>query len=265
MHTRSLAAIAALSASSSLAAAGGLTHTGDILLSVDEGRIVTSAFVSGAFQPQRVFDAKFGLVVPNLTNDPGFDCLPGTFPVGTAVGFRILDQVRRWNGTDFSTLSPFPIEISFATLSPVSSPATPDTTVQGFTVGVSSTGVWHRHLVYALDFAATNGVYLLKLELFNTSPAIADSEPFWMVFDQNATLQDFTAAVAWAQANLGVDAPACPGDANGDGVVNFSDLNAVLSAFGQSGAGIPGDVNGDGVVNFSDLNETLSNFGVDCN
>jgi hypothetical protein len=47
--------------------------------------------------------------------------------------------------------------------------------------------------------------------------------------------------------------------------VNFTDLNAVLGAFGQTGAGIPADVNGDGVVNFSDLNQVLGAFGADCN
>ncbi len=54
-----------------------------------------------------------------------------------------------------------------------------------------------------------------------------------------------------------------PGDLNGDGVVNFADLNIVLSNFGQSGApGIPGDANNDGIVNFADLNIVLSNFGL---
>lgn len=58
----------------------------------------------------------------------------------------------------------------------------------------------------------------------------------------------------------------CPGDTNGDGVINFTDLNAVLTQFGQSVApGSGGDVTGDGVVNFSDLNEVLSNFGNTCN
>jgi hypothetical protein len=56
----------------------------------------------------------------------------------------------------------------------------------------------------------------------------------------------------------------CPGDTNGDNIVNFADLNTVLGAFGQSGAGIPGDVNGDGTVNFSDLNEVLGAFGAEC-
>jgi hypothetical protein len=54
-------------------------------------------------------------------------------------------------------------------------------------------------------------------------------------------------------------------DTNGDNIVNFTDLNAVLGAFGQVGAGNPADVNGDEVVNFSDLNAVLSEFGVDCN
>lgn len=64
---------------------------------------------------------------------------------------------------------------------------------------------------------------------------------------------------------LGGDDP-CPGDANGDNVVNFADLNSVLSEFGLSGApgDFPGDVNADGVVNFADLNAALSAFGTAC-
>lgn len=56
----------------------------------------------------------------------------------------------------------------------------------------------------------------------------------------------------------------CEGDANGDGVVNFVDLNAVLSEFGQAGPSLVGDVNDDGVVDFGDLNTVLSNFGSAC-
>jgi hypothetical protein len=43
--------------------------------------------------------------------------------------------------------------------------------------------------------------------------------------------------------------------------VNFFDLNNVLSQFGSSGGGLTGDVNGDGAVDFNDLNALLSNFG----
>lgn len=59
---------------------------------------------------------------------------------------------------------------------------------------------------------------------------------------------------------------ACPGDANGDRLVNFADLSLVLANFGASGpvGATPGDVNGDGVVNFADLNIVLANFGAEC-
>lgn len=59
----------------------------------------------------------------------------------------------------------------------------------------------------------------------------------------------------------------CRGDANGDRVVSFVDLNFVLSQFGLTqggGAPLTGDVNHDEVVNFADLNATLANFGVGC-
>lgn len=63
--------------------------------------------------------------------------------------------------------------------------------------------------------------------------------------------------------------PLCPGDANLDGVSNFADLNAVLSAFGQSSPppfprAIDGDLNADFAVNFADLNLVLSAFGTSC-
>jgi hypothetical protein len=56
----------------------------------------------------------------------------------------------------------------------------------------------------------------------------------------------------------------CVGDTNGDNIVNFSDLNAVLAQFGQSGPGLSADLNNDGIVNFDDLNTILSNFGDSC-
>ncbi len=74
---------------------------------------------------------------------------------------------------------------------------------------------------------------------------------------------EFTTPSVQAQATV---LTPCPNDTNGDRVVNFTDLNAALSAFGQiSGVGgLPPDINLDGVVNFTDLNAILSAFGVAC-
>lgn len=56
----------------------------------------------------------------------------------------------------------------------------------------------------------------------------------------------------------------CPGDATGDLIVNFADLNVVLGMYGQAGVGLAGDVDGDGEVGFADLNAVLGVFGVSC-
>ena len=56
--------------------------------------------------------------------------------------------------------------------------------------------------------------------------------------------------------------PACPGDANGDGLTNGADLSVLLGQFGTSVTPSTGaDFNGDGQVNGADLSVLLSNFG----
>lgn len=62
----------------------------------------------------------------------------------------------------------------------------------------------------------------------------------------------------------GTVAAACPGDTNGDGVVDFADLNEVLSTFNLVAPGQPGDVNDDGRVDFADLNIVISAFNQPC-
>ncbi len=69
-------------------------------------------------------------------------------------------------------------------------------------------------------------------------------------------------ASLWTQAIGQVALPVpLPGDTNNDGIVNFTDLNAVLSTFGQIGQGLMGDVDFNNRVDFVDLNILLSNFG----
>lgn len=61
------------------------------------------------------------------------------------------------------------------------------------------------------------------------------------------------------------EATSGPGDLNGDGVVNVSDLSLVTAHFGQSTSDTAwdarADANGDGVVNVADLTRVTSNFG----
>ena len=54
-------------------------------------------------------------------------------------------------------------------------------------------------------------------------------------------------------------------DANGDGAVNFADLDQVLDKWNQMVApGTNGDVNGDGAVNFADLDLVLDQWNQSC-
>ncbi len=58
----------------------------------------------------------------------------------------------------------------------------------------------------------------------------------------------------------------CPGDLDGDGEVDLSDLSALLTHFGTvAGAGPEdGDIDGDGDVDLADLSELLTSFGTSC-
>ena len=149
------------------------------------------------------------------------------------------------------------------------------------------------------DGSPANGVAYANLSGadfgVNIDPATGDMSGYawgenigWINFDTRAALAahgiharvDFAArrlrGYAWgenigwvnldhASVFVGFGAP-CPGDTNGDGQVNFADLNAVLTLFGAAGEpGFAGaDLNSDGVVNFLDLNTVLTHFGSDC-
>lgn len=74
-------------------------------------------------------------------------------------------------------------------------------------------------------------------------------------------------AVAYPMVSLTATAPPvdCPGDANGDLMVNFDDLNEVLANWNTTVTpGTNGDVTDDGMVNFDDLNEVLANWNMNC-
>ncbi len=225
-------------------------HAGDILLSVDGGRIVTGAIrLDQTFDPDvRVFDATLGEVAPNFTSDPGFDSSPATFPVGSRTGFNLLDALRVWGGSDFNSVSPSTMSVSFATLYRESPPS--QQVVNGFTLAVGSNGQWHRHLEYELLAPADIGIYLLQMQLYSTAAAIAPSEPIWIVFNQGASSEEVERAKEWVRSTYLNQNP-CPADFNADGGVDGSDVEAFFLAW--AAAEPSADVNLDGGVDGQDV------------
>ena len=61
--------------------------------------------------------------------------------------------------------------------------------------------------------------------------------------------------------NVCVEVRDCPADFDGDGMVGFSELLAVLSAFGPCGAVCPTDLDGNGSTDFGDVIIILSSWG----
>jgi hypothetical protein len=66
-----------------------------------------------------------------------------------------------------------------------------------------------------------------------------------------------------SDADFDVVGSALVGDANGDGVVNFGDILAVIAAWGacpDPPAPCPADVNGSGAVDFADVLVVIANW-----
>lgn len=59
--------------------------------------------------------------------------------------------------------------------------------------------------------------------------------------------------------------PACPGDADGDGLVGLPDLAVVIEQWFTVGQpGVLGDLNGDGVRDLADIAQVIENWGGEC-
>ncbi len=113
-------------------------------------------------------------------------------------------------------------------------------------------------------FAANPNANAIRWGTLYTFSFHCDAPP---VYSTAATLYPFKPGGPTGVHNPALIAPGphfCAGDANGDNLVNFTDINFILSNFGAEGVALPGDVNADGVVNFADLNLTLSNYALSC-
>jgi hypothetical protein len=256
MNNQSIASILIASATAACISSISLAQHVDITITVEGGRLATTADLGAGLVPQRVFSADFGaLGVPDFTDEPGFLALPGTFTPGTRVGFNATAGLRRFTGTACEPVANERIEAAFLTLAAIlgTEPS------PGIDLAVQSDGGWHRHFNFTL-FAEggklpADGIYVVELELYSTDGVTAPSAPFWIVFNDERTELEHDAAIAWVEANLATNA--CTTDLDGNGETGSSDLTVLLSAWATPTA----DLNGDGNTDSADLTILLSAWG----
>lgn len=202
-----LCAVLALAPSFATANGHGHMHEGDIELEVEDGRIVT--------HPGRAFESELGIDTNSdgmidlwgMTESPGFDSEPGTFPVPSAVGFNLLEPLLLWTGSGYETTGPMgpTMKVAHSVLEAV----TGEGFVPGFELGVhpdgDNAGRWHRHYDFSLvDNGAglADGIYLLTMQMTSSDPGISPSQRFWIVFNYRMDEATHDAAFDWVETHL---------------------------------------------------------------
>jgi hypothetical protein len=239
-------------------AASAQVHGSDIILTVQDGRIVTGALATGQpdpYFPEHVFGSEFDPVT-FFTDEPGYDSPEGTFPPFSQVGFTIRRALRVWDGSGFDHVPTERIQIRLGSLGPVLTPPD-DQPVVGFAMTVNALGELHAHPGYTLLDPARQGIYLLELELWHNTPSSSLSRPFWIVFNNDEDEPVHEAAIRHVYLTR-----VCPADRNLDRTVDFNDLLEYLNEFN---AELPdADLNGDGVIDFNDFLVYLNYFNGPC-
>jgi hypothetical protein len=245
--------------------------------------------------PNRVFAYYFGdYQDPYFDEDPGTHGLattsgytPSNLPPGSWISFDVMSSLQYWSGTGPVAWSNTPAGETLQMYLPGALPGQKLGSVTigtgtGFQPGfplqnIDANGGMHKHMWTELQ-AGTNstpadGIYLFEMrdKLLESDaqtpyPSVADSLPFFVMFDNNESLSVYQAAQNWVTANL------VPfGDFNRDGQVDAADIPAMekalsnLSAY-QAANNLTnfelmafGDINGDGKINNADL-QALSNL-----
>jgi len=177
----------------------------DIYVGNDGSRITTGGIdvdTSALTPGLRVFGADLGEfpIPPGFGDEPGF--FSTTFLPGASVAFDIVDGLRAWNGSDFSTLATQSLTVTKG-LSSVSAPSTYPGFVSGFPFATADgAGALHDHLDFELTPSDDVGIYLLAIRLRTDVPAIGPSETVWIVFNNSEEESIHDEAVAWVETNL---------------------------------------------------------------
>lgn len=252
-------------------------HTGDVILFRDlpSGDVVRTGGAAGLTPfPARVFTARFADTgFANRTTNPGFNAVPDAFFAGITTGVRMTRAVRKWSGGNLCTIPQERItltKLGVSAVSPVVDPAAG--TGPSVTLGLTdpTDGGFHEHGAFALGTPFGSGVYVLEMSAWVGSPSSlspAPSEPFWVVFSQNADAQEQADCVAFLLAQganvSGTTVSLCPcvADFDGSGSATVQDVFAYLNAWFAGDART--DLDGDG-VNVQDIFTFLNAWFAGC-
>lgn len=219
MVRRSVLTIGILACAGTTLAQSGLDSL-DVIMGVQAGRIVTGRIELDPVtqqpvvaMPRWVVGGTFGDTgVPNATTNPGFDSPTGTFSGGQLVGITARRALRKWNGSDFSTVPPETMRLTKGTRSiavPTTDPSdcgSPGNGGPSLTLApATSTGKVHEHPGYVLQLASgvpSSGVYALEIEIWMSAPGNGASLPMWVVLNNGTDQGTFDTALAWADTNL---------------------------------------------------------------
>ena len=128
------------------------------------------------------------------------------------------------------------------------------------------TGTDGSYVRDTFDIAVIDGASMQPVAEFTADPEPAVDVITWTPGDNDAGEYYYTCLVL-AHANMIgkiiVEAPAsCPADLTGDGMLNFFDVSAFLSAYNAMDPAA--DFTGDGMFNFFDVSAFLSAFNAGC-
>lgn len=146
---------------------------------------------------------------PFLTDDPGFQSLSSVFTVGSRLNYRVVENLRFWNGSYWQASVPdaervliedndFPAVITAISDSGVTNP-------EGFIEEVQSNGSVHKHIDFTIDNSLGSGlpafgVYMFELELLvvdgQGGSVHTESEPFRIAINFQLSEADFDEAIA---------------------------------------------------------------------
>jgi hypothetical protein len=199
------------------------------------------------------FDRAVGIgsTIPASTSEPQTHIALGYYPAADAFNGGTFDTtffaVRSGPAGSPNTFAPIPVHLDAL------DPTADSIVITAVLAGEPVTGTFDTQ---PTTQSGTSDITLVFQTFSSTSPAQAIDTVLIPV--DLASLTFIDAALA---------PPACTGDCDRSGAVNFSDITAVLANFGAAyPVGVPttGDAQGDRAVNFSDVTSVLANFGASC-